>query len=42
MRTVEEAYQYALKAEEKLVIKKSQQSSGKIFNNGKGVTHDKA
>jgi hypothetical protein len=44
VRTVEDAYQFALKAEEKLARKQSQRGRGKISapNKGEGVTHDKA
>ena len=42
VRIVEEAYQYALKAEEKLARKQSQQGRGRSSKKGKGVTHDKA
>jgi hypothetical protein len=44
VRTVEDAYQFALKAEEKLARKQSQRGRGKIpaQNKNKGVTHDKA
>jgi hypothetical protein len=44
VRIVEDAYQFALKAEEKLDRKKSQRGRGKIssLNKGKGVSHDKA
>jgi hypothetical protein len=43
VRIVEDAYQFALKAEEKLAIKQSQRGRGKILasNKGKGVSHDK-
>jgi hypothetical protein len=44
IRTVEDAYQFALKAEEKLARKKNQRGIGKspVPNKGKGVAHDKA
>jgi hypothetical protein len=44
VETVEDAYQFALKAEEKLARKQSQQGRGKCPapNKSKGVTHDKA
>ena len=42
VRTIEEAYQYALKAEEKLARKQSQRGRGRKPNKGKGVSHDKA
>jgi hypothetical protein len=42
VRTVEDAYQMALKAEEKLARKKSQQNRGRSLNRGKGVAQDKA
>jgi hypothetical protein len=44
VRIVEDAYQFTLKAEEKLARKQSQRSRGKISapNKGKGVAHDKA
>jgi hypothetical protein len=43
IRIVEDAYQFALKVEEKLARKQSQRGTGKISvpNKGKGVTHDK-
>jgi hypothetical protein len=43
VRTVEDAYQFSLKVEEKLARKQSQRGRGKIPtpNIGKGVTHDK-
>jgi hypothetical protein len=43
IRIVEDAYQFALKVEEKLARKQSQQGRGKIPvpNKGKGVAHDK-
>jgi hypothetical protein len=41
VRTVEDAYQIALKAEEKLARKQSQQNRGRSLNRGKGVSHDK-
>jgi hypothetical protein len=40
VRTVEDAYQIVLKAEDKLARKKSQQSIGRSLNRGKGVSHD--
>jgi hypothetical protein len=42
VRTVEDAYQIALKAEEKLSRKQSQRGRGRSVNKGKGVAHDKA
>jgi hypothetical protein len=42
VRKVEDAYQIALKAEEKLARKQSQQSRGRSLNRGKRVSHDKA
>jgi hypothetical protein len=44
VRTVEDAFQFSLKAEEKLARKQSQQGRGKdpASNKSKGVTHDKA
>jgi hypothetical protein len=42
VRMVEDAYQMALKAEEKLARKKSQQNRGRSLNRGKGVAQDKA
>jgi hypothetical protein len=42
VRTVEDAYQIALKAEEKLARKQSQRNRGRSPNKGKGVSHDKA
>jgi hypothetical protein len=44
VRTGEDAYQFALKAEEKLARKKSQLGRGKnpAPNKSKGVTHDRA
>jgi hypothetical protein len=44
VRTIENAYQFALKAEEKLARKQSQWGRGKGLdpNKSKGVTHDKA
>jgi hypothetical protein len=42
VRTIEDAYQIALKAEEKLARKQSQQNRGRSLNRGKGVSHDKA
>jgi hypothetical protein len=42
VRTVEDAYQMALKAEEKLARKQSQQNRGRSLNRGKGVAQDKA
>jgi hypothetical protein len=44
VRTVEDAYQFALKAKEKLARKQSQRGRGKIStpNKDKGVSHDKA
>jgi hypothetical protein len=42
--TVEDAYQFALKVEEKLAKKQNQQGRGRspVPNKGKGVAHDKA
>jgi hypothetical protein len=42
VRTVEDAYQIALKEEEKLARKQSQQNRGQSLNRGKGVAQDKA
>jgi hypothetical protein len=44
VRIVEDAYQFVLKAEEKLARKQIQRGRGKIstLNKGKGVSHDKA
>jgi hypothetical protein len=44
VKKVEDAYQFALKEEEKLAIKQSQRGRGKspAQNKGKGVTHEKA
>ena len=44
VRTVEDAYQFVLKAEEKLARKQSQRGKGKSLaqKEGKGFTHDKA
>jgi hypothetical protein len=42
IRTVEDAYQIALKEEEKLARKKSQQRKGRSPNKGKGISHVKA
>jgi hypothetical protein len=44
VRTVEDAYQFSLKAEEKLDRKQSQRGRGKILapNKSKGVTYDNA
>jgi hypothetical protein len=42
VRTVEDAYKIALKAEEKLAKKHSQQNKGQSLNIGKGVAQDKA
>jgi hypothetical protein len=41
VRTVEDVYQIALKAEEKLARKQSQQNRGRSLNRGKGVSQDK-
>jgi hypothetical protein len=41
VRIVEDAYQIALKAEEKLTRKQSLRNRGRIPNKGKGVSHDK-
>jgi hypothetical protein len=41
VRTIEDAYQIVLKAEEKLARKQSQQNKGRSLNKGKGVAHDK-
>jgi hypothetical protein len=42
VRTVENAYQIALKVEEKLARKQSQWKRGRSPKKGKGVVHDKA
>jgi hypothetical protein len=44
VRTVEDAYQFVLKAEEKLARKQSQRGRGKISvpRKSKGFTHDRA
>jgi hypothetical protein len=42
MRTVEDAYQASLKAEEKLARKKTQRGRGKIPHRGKGIVYDKS
>jgi hypothetical protein len=42
VRTVEDAYQIVLKAEENLARKQSQQSRGRSLNIRKGISHDKA
>jgi hypothetical protein len=42
VRTVEDAYQISLKAEEKLARKQSQRNRGRSPSKGKGVSHDKA
>jgi hypothetical protein len=42
MRTVEDAYQDALKVEEKLARNKIQRSRGRSPHRGKGIVHDKA
>jgi hypothetical protein len=42
VRIVEDAYQIALKAEEKLTRKKGHQNIGRSLNRGKGVSQDKA
>jgi hypothetical protein len=42
VRIVEDAYQMALEAEEKLARKQSQQNRGRSLNRGKGVSQDKA
>jgi hypothetical protein len=44
VRTMEDAYQFALKAEEKLARKQNQRGKGRspVLNKGKGVAHDKA
>ena len=44
VRTVEDPYQFALKAEEKLARKQNQRGKGRspVLNKGKGVAHDKA
>jgi hypothetical protein len=42
IRTVEDAYQIALKAEEKLARNQSQRSRGRGSNRGKGIVYDKA
>jgi len=41
VKKVEDVYQIALKEEEKLARKKSQQNKGRSLNRGKGVAHDK-
>jgi hypothetical protein len=41
IRIVEDEYQIAVKAEEKLARKQSQQNRGRSLNRGKGVSHDK-
>jgi hypothetical protein len=41
MRTVEDAYQVALKVEEKLARKQSQRNRGKSPNRGRGTTREK-
>jgi hypothetical protein len=40
IRNVEDAYQIALKAEEKLARKQSQRGRGRSLNRGKEITHD--
>jgi hypothetical protein len=40
VRTIEDAYQMALKAEEKLARKQSQQNRGRSLNRGKGVSQE--
>ena len=42
VRTMEDAYQIALKAEEKLARNQSQWNRSKGLNRGKGVVYDKA
>jgi purine nucleoside phosphorylase len=44
VRIVEDAYQFSLKAEEKLARKQNQRGRGRslVPNKGKGVSHDKA
>jgi len=42
IRIVEDAYQMALKEEEKLARKQSQQNRGRSLNRGKGVSQDKS
>jgi hypothetical protein len=42
VRTLEDAYQIALKAEDKLARKQSQQNRGRSLNIGKGVSQEKA
>jgi hypothetical protein len=42
MRTVEYAYQIALKVEKKLARNQSQQNKSRGLNRGKGVVYDKA
>jgi hypothetical protein len=44
VRTVEDSYQFALKAEEKLARKQNQRSRGRspVPNKGKEFSHDKA
>jgi hypothetical protein len=41
MKTVEDAYQVALKAEEKLTRKQSQRNRGKSPNRGRGIVREK-
>jgi uncharacterized protein YjbK len=43
IRTVEDAYQFALKAEDNLARKQSQRGRDRslVLNKGKGVSHDK-
>jgi hypothetical protein len=41
VRTVEDVYQMALKAEKKLAKKQSQQNRGRTLNKGKEVSQDK-
>jgi hypothetical protein len=42
IKTVEDAYDIALKVEDKLDRMKSQRSRGRSLNIGKGIAHDKA
>jgi hypothetical protein len=42
VRIVEDAYHIALKEQEKLARKQSQQSRGRSLNRGKGIAHDQA
>ena len=42
MKIIEDSYQVAFKAEEKLARKQSQHNRGKIPHTGKGIFHDKS